>query len=229
PTLESKAAAFSTTRTESRGRSRRKRSAAAAPATAPPKTTTSKRASTPGSGTGGEGGSADMVKNLARGARTRAPRLAPVDRDQGPNGRSGVDDDVARPPWGVVPGPLLDLGVVLELGGELGVDGRPLRVLGLVVDDGADRALGQAEAAVDADLGQDDHELLSLIVARLDAVDRADGNAGRIALPEALLRDDVRHELTPSRRRSASRLKFAPQSIARQIAARESRRKKAAR
>jgi hypothetical protein len=52
-------------------------------------------------------------------------------------------------------------------------------------------ALRQAQAAIDAGLGTDDHELLALVVARLDAVHRADRDAGRVALAFAKLKRQV--------------------------------------
>ena len=92
--------------------------------------------------------------------------------------------------------------ILVELRGELGIDRRPFGVVVRIVQNGADGALRQAEAAVDADVGVDDHELLAPIVARLDAIHRAHRDAGRVTLAETLFSNDVGHRLSLFRRAS---------------------------
>src|SRR5207245_3794230 len=81
----------------------------------------------------------------------------------------------------------------LEGGGQILVDLRPLGGFLLGLHDRLDRALREAGPAVDALLGVDDHEGLALIFAGVDAVHGAYGHAGRVALAQALVDDDVRH------------------------------------
>jgi len=70
----------------------------------------------------------------------------------------------------------------------------PLVGEGILGEDRLDRALGLAGAAVDALLGVDDEDALELV----DAVDRADVDAGLVLNVDAGLGDDVGQPRTPA-------------------------------
>jgi hypothetical protein len=92
-----------------------------------------------------------------------------------------------------------DFGVPFESRSQLSVDFSPLRTLVNGAHNGPDRALRKAHAAVDADFRIDDHEVLALVGARMNAVYGANLNAGCVDFAKAWFQDDMRHLIeTPS-------------------------------
>jgi hypothetical protein len=97
----------------------------------------------------------------------------------------------------VIRGTRLNRLVILEIGGEIGVDLSPFGIIIFTLENGVDGALRLADAAVDALLGVDYEEFLALVFAGMHAVYRANGYAGRVALSKAFFTDDKRHKTKP--------------------------------
>src|SRR3970040_128259 len=98
---------------------------------------------------------------MEKGAEPQFGRKKAAARRRGRGGFRGVLAElVVGAARRVVRRPGVDGLVVLEAGGELGVDLRPFGVIVLALEDGIDRALGLADAAVDALVGVDDQEPL---------------------------------------------------------------------
>jgi hypothetical protein len=72
-----------------------------------------------------------------------------------------------------------------------------LRIFFDAGDDGADGALGQANSAINADIGVYDHENFAFVFAGVNALDGTNGLAGGVALAQALFGDYVRHRVSP--------------------------------
>src|SRR5206468_6316213 len=85
------------------------------------------------------------------------------------------------------------LRLALERGGQILVDHGPFGRFLFGLDNRLDGTFRQAGAAVDAFLRIDNHELLTLIIAGVDAVNGTDGDARRVALAQTFSRDDVGH------------------------------------
>ena len=108
-----------------------------------------------------------------------------------------VDQLVLRASRRIIRRASRDRRVVLERGGQFGVD---LRVSGIVIrafHDGADGAGGIAAGAFRALLGIDDHESLALVVSRVNAIHWANIDALSVNLTQALFGNDIRHDLPP--------------------------------
>jgi len=104
---------------------------------------------------------------------------------------------IRRFPRRIVLGPLFDFGILAKSRGKFLID---FSIIGVFIDrlhNRADRAFRKTGPAVDAGIGVDDHKDLALILSRVNAIDRTDGHANAIALPQTFFSNHVRQCAPP--------------------------------